>query len=298
MSDDPKYLYVDENLNFVTGDEAARALREHSDAAFLDPGKGVVRVPKQRWQQAQKYERDTWLVANAAASDDRNTAHEAGFGGYAALGSRVFRRAIELGCGPFTNLRIVARHCRIERCSLLDPLILQYLDHPHCRYDRKSLLIGETSLGRTLGTSRIGRGLRRLVRAVFPSAVEQRLPIVQLLPMPIEEMPGGSYDLVVMINVLEHCFDATAIFDKILRILTPGGVLVFHDKLFDPGEIEADVRTRFDAGHPLRVARPVIEAFVEKNFAPLYRKAGKVQDEFEDIDLSREGIYFIGERKQ
>jgi hypothetical protein len=30
---------------------------------------------------------------------------------------------------------------------------------------------------------------------------------------------------------------------------------------------------------------------------PLYRRMEKVADEFEDIDLSREGIYFIGERK-
>lgn len=296
MSDDSKYLYVDENLHFVTGDEAERALREHSDTAFLDPGRGVVRVPKDRWKQAQKYERDTWLVANADASDDRNTAHEAAFGGYTSLGSRTFRHAIELGCGPFTNLRILARHCRIERCSLLDPLIREYLSHPHCTYDERVLRIGETGLGRSLGASRPGRLLRRVVKGAAPALVEQRVPVAQLLPMPIEEMPGGRYDLVVMINVLEHCFDATAIFDKILSILPPGGVLVFHDKLFDPLEVAEDVRTRFDAGHPLRVGRPVIEAFLNDHFTPLYRRAEKVADEFEDIDLSREGVYFIGER--
>lgn len=297
MSDDSKFLYVDENLHFVTGNEAARALQEHSDAAFLDPGKGVLRVPKERWKQAQKYERDTWLVANAGASDDRNLAHEAAFGGYAVLESRTFRQAIELGCGPFTNLRIVARHCRIERCSLLDPLIREYLSHPHCTYDQRFLRIGETTFSRTLGRTSPGRAMRRVLRAVSPRLVEERVPIAQLLPMPIEEMPGGRYDLVVMINVLEHCFDANAIFEKILSILPPGGVLVFHDKLFEPSEIEDDVRTRFDAGHPLRVGRPVIEAFVNDHFTPLYQKMQKVADEFEEIDLSREGIYFIGERK-
>ncbi|HEY2090735.1 MAG TPA: class I SAM-dependent methyltransferase [Thermoanaerobaculia bacterium] len=296
MSDDSKYLYVDENLHFVTGDEAERALRDHSDAAFLDPAKGVVRVPKERWRQAQKYERDTWLVANAGASDDRNVAHEAAFGGYAAIESRSFQHAIELGCGPFTNLRIVARHCRIERCSLLDPLIREYLNHPHCTYDEHALRIGETALSHKLGTTQIGRALRRVVRAVSPALVEKRVAVAQLLPMPIEEMPSGRYDLVVMINVLEHCFDATVIFQRILEILPPGGVLVFHDKLFEPSEIADDVRTRFDAGHPLRVGRPVIEAFVNDHFTPLYRRAEKVADEFDDIDLTRDGIYFIGER--
>ena len=297
MTDDPKYLYVDEELHFVTGAEAARALQQHSDAAFLDPDKGVVRVPKERWKQAQKYERDTWLVANAGASDDRNLAHEAAFGGYETLAGRTFEHAIELGCGPFTNLRIVARHCRVERCSLLDPLIREYLNHPHCTYDERALRIGETSLGQTLGRTRIGRGVRRLARATAPRLVEQHVPVVQLLPTPIEEMPDGRYDLLVMINVLEHCFDATAIFDKILSVLKPGGVLVFHDKLFEPSEVAEDVRTRFDAGHPLRVGRPLIESFVNDHFTPLYRKMEQVEDEFDEIDLSREGIYFIGERK-
>src|SRR5437764_37006 len=95
-SKDEKYLYVDEHLQFVTGDEAARSLTEHSDAAFLDPMNGVVRVPKQRWQEAQKYERNTWLVANLAASDDRNTQHEAAFGNYSALAGRTFHNAVEL----------------------------------------------------------------------------------------------------------------------------------------------------------------------------------------------------------
>jgi SAM-dependent methyltransferase len=298
MSDDQKYLYVDEKLHFVTGDEAARALRDHSDAEFLDPARGVVRVPKQRWQQAQRYERDTWLVANAAASDDRNMTHETAFGGYAALAGRTFHDAIELGCGPFTNLRIVARRCKIERCSLLDPLIREYLNHPHCTYDEHALRTGETALGHTLGTTRIGRGVRRVLRSTFPSLVQARVPVAELLPTPIEEMPSPRrYDLVVIINVLEHCFDATTIFEKILDVLPPGGVLVFHDKLFEPAEIEDDVRIRFDAGHPLRVARPVIESFVNDHFTPLYRRIEKVADEFEDIDLTRDGIYFIGERK-
>ena len=299
MSDqDEKYLYVDEHLHFVTGDEAARALTERSDAAFLDPAKGVIRVPKQRWQQAQKYERDTWLVANRAASDDRNTLHEAAFGNYSALAGRTFHNAIELGCGPFTNVRIIARHCGIERCTLLDPLIREYLGHPHCTYDGRSLRVAEKRLGRLLGRTLPGRAVRRLLRRLAPGLIFDDVRIARLLPMPIEEMPAGSYDLLVMINVLEHCYDATAIFDKILQILPPGGVLVFHDKLFEPSEIEKDVRTRFDAGHPLRVGGPVIEAFVDDHFTPLYRKAERVADEFEDIDLSREGIYFIGERKR
>jgi SAM-dependent methyltransferase len=116
--------------------------------------------------------------------------------------------------------------------------------------------------------------------------------------MPIEEMPGSqAYDLVVMLNVLEHCYDASVIFDKILSILQPGGVFVFHDKLFTAAQAENDVQTRFDAGHPLRVGGTVIETFLETNFTPLYAKHGVVEDGFEEHDLSRDGIWFIGTRK-
>jgi SAM-dependent methyltransferase len=298
MADEDKYLFVDEGLHFLTGDEAARALRERSDAEYLDEGKGVVRVPKQRWQEAQKYERDTWLVANAEASDDRNAQHEIGFGNYASLSGRTFHDAIELGCGPFTNLRIIARHCTIERCSLLDPLINEYLQHPHCTYDRQSLSIGETPLASSLGRFLPGRIVRRAMRSLAPDALVSRVPVAELLPIPIEEMtPQRPFDLIVMINVLEHCYDASRIFDTILANLQPGGILVFHDKLFDIQGLEHDVRTRFDAGHPLRVGGPMIESFLRDNFTTLYSHGERVPDEFEGVDLSRDGVYFIGSRK-
>src|SRR5687768_12881795 len=85
MSDEGKYLFVDEQLRYTTGEEAARALASRSDAPFFTEGQGVLRVPKTRWREAQHYERDTWLVANADAADDRNDEHEEGFGGYGAL---------------------------------------------------------------------------------------------------------------------------------------------------------------------------------------------------------------------
>jgi SAM-dependent methyltransferase len=298
MSGDDPFLYVDDGLHILTGEDAARALREHSDAAYLDANEGVVRVPRPRWQEAQRYERDTWMVANAEASDDRNAAHRDGFAGYAVLTGRRFAHAIELGCGPFTNLRIVAQHCDIERCSLLDPLINDYLSHAHCTYDGRTLRVGDTPFGAVLGRTAAGRAVRRLLRVLARGAVERTIPVAELLPIPIEEMkPSGAYDLLIMINVLEHCFDAKQILDNVARSLAPGGVFIFHDKLFSAAEAEADVRTRFDAGHPLRVSSRVIEPFLAQKFTPLYERRSVVADGFEEHDLSRDGIYFIGARK-
>jgi SAM-dependent methyltransferase len=298
MSDDEQYLYVDEELHIRKGDDAAKALREQSDLPYLDAHDGVVRVPKQRWQQAQRYERETWMVANTAATDDRNSAHFDGFRGYEAIRGRTFLHAIELGCGPFTNLRLIGQTCTIAQCSLLDPLIEDYLNHPHCTYNRKMLRTSETSLSVSLGRTLAGRALRRALRVIAPGTIVRSIPIRAILPMPIEEMPSGNaYDLVVMLNVLEHCYDASVIFDRILSILKPGGVFVFHDKLFTAAEAEEDVRTRFDAGHPLRVGGTVIESFLETNFTPLFAQHGLVEDGHEGHDLSRDGIYFIGARK-
>lgn len=298
MSEEDKYLYIDDQLHIVTGDEAARAIREKSDERFLDKQKGVVRVTRDRWTEAQRYERDTWLVAAAEASDDRNADHVKGFNGYAALRGRTFRHAVELGCGPFTNLRLIAEHCSVAQCTLVDPLVLQYLEHRHCTYDTRFLRCGKTNLGLSLTGSRAGRLFSRLLGAVAPDLLQHRLPVVELVPTPIEEMPTTRrYDLIVMINVLEHCYDAERIFDVIAEILETDGVFVFHDKLFDQGEIERDVRTRFDAGHPLRVERNVVESFLGAHFEPLYRWSGPVADGYEDIDLSRDSVYFIGTRK-
>ncbi|HEV7573163.1 MAG TPA: methyltransferase domain-containing protein [Thermoanaerobaculia bacterium] len=298
MSGDKKYLYVDETLRILTGSDAESALRTQSDAAFLDPRDGVVHVPKTRWQQAQRYERDTWMVANADTDDDRNSDHAAGFDGYAALAGRTFAHAIELGCGPFTNLRIIARRCTTQRCSLLDPLIEEYLKHPHCTYDRRALRTEQTAVSVALRRNRPGRAVRRVLNALMPGTLSRRVPIEELLPMPIEEMPARSgYDMVVMLNVLEHCYDARTIFKTIAGMLKPGGVFIFHDKLFAAKDVADDVATRFDAGHPLRVGGEMIESFLDQNFTPLFTRRGIVEDSFEEHDLSREGIYFIGERK-
>ena len=298
MAEDEQFLYVDEHLRLLIGEDAARALHERSDAPFLREGEGVARVPRERWQEAQRYERDTWIMGGAESTDDRNADHLEGFAGYASLRGRTFAHAIELGCGPFTNLRMIAQHCTIAECTLLDPLILDYLKHRHCTYDEHHLRAGETPLSRFLGRTLPGRAARRVLRAVAPGSLVQRIPVRELIASPIEEMPPrGPFDLVVIINVLEHCYDAARILERIGRILAPGGLLVFHDKLFAAGEIERDVATRFDAGHPLRVDRRLIEEFLERDFDALYRRGTVVPDGVGDIDLSRDGIYFIGARR-
>ncbi len=188
--------YVDENTGVLRGEEAERAIRERSDARFLSE-EGIVRVPAERWKTAQQFERTGWMEKWHGASDDRNLQHAEEFEGYGAIAGERFERAMELGCGPFTNLRIIADFVSIGRVSLLDPLIESYLTLPNCRYAK--------------GTLRAHSG-------------DPVLPVEEMLACPIEKMPveGRGYDLVVMMNVIEHCFDVHLIFEKILAITLAG----------------------------------------------------------------------------
>ena len=256
---EPRPIFVDSDIRVLEGPAAAERLRERNDLKYLTP-QGIVQVDRARWQEAQHYERKTWMTNLANADDDRNHDHKDNFSGYQAIAGRTFRRVIELGCGPFTNLRLVLPHIQAEHVTLLDPLIKDYLNHPHCTY----------RTGKLLGVP------------------------VETVSSSIEEFnPSEPYDLLVMANVLEHCFDVPAIFRRILQCLKPGGVLVFGDNVFRQEQLGALLANVFDAGHPIRVTEPLITSFLQEGFSELYHQRFYGHyDQPHRIDL-----YFIGMKK-
>lgn len=289
------YLFVDQDLNVYIGDEARKRVARTNDAQYLEGEKGILKVPRLRWTTAQQYEKKTWMEQGAHTTEDRNEEHSAGFDGYRAIAGRRFPRAIELGCGPFTNLRLVGRHASIGQCVLLDPLIESYLLHRHCSYLHGQVKIAPSALHHRLGGSLPARAVRRLVRMAWPRLLDVAIPLERRISSPIEEMPDcGTFDLVVMINVLEHCYDIERIFANLLRLARPGTVFVFHDRLYDPDEVQQEAATRFDAGHPLRIAGPVIVKFLEKHFERLCESRVDIADQVRGVDLTERGIYYIG----
>lgn len=265
--------FVDEGVNILRGEAAERAVRERSDAKFLKEGEGVVSVPRERWQVAQTFERTGWVEKWRSASDDRNIEHAQEFCGYKTIEGRRFGQAIELGCGPFTNARVIGEIAQIDAVTLLDPLLDSYLTLPSCRYSAAGL------------------------RAHFGKKV---IPVRELLNIPIEEMgtEGRRYDLVMMMNVIEHCFDVHAIFAKILAITGPGSVLAFHDYVYDAEKAKRVLADKYyEAGHPLMVAGPVIEKFLWDNFTPLYYSRRKCPADQIEVQPRSGKVYFIGERK-
>ena len=275
MPPDTDAWFVDERVNILRGKAAEDAIRARSDAAYVKEGEGISSVPRERWQVAQSFERTGWMEKWGGLGDDRNLQHAQDFYGYQALGGagRTYQHAIELGCGPFTNLRVIADVVPISRISLLDPLMESYLTLPTCAYSRTAL------------------------RTHFH---KKTIPVEETFPLPIEDMPVGvrRYDLVIMINVIEHCIDIRAIFAKILAITEPGSMFVFHDTIYDAARVDSSVRDRYyEAGHPLLVAYPVLRAFMDDHFEPYYfRRTPRPADQIDASPMIGR-FYFIGQRR-
>ena len=81
--------------------------------------------------------------------------------------------------------------------------------------------------------------------------------------------PPNQYDLVVIINVLEHCRDLTAIFTAVRAMIAAGGILVFADVGFDGSELREVGHRQWDAAHPLRPLTATIDEFLS-DFEPLF----------------------------
>lgn len=261
------FEFVTRDFKTLTGEQARLRLLAENDQAYLTKDSGVLTVPRERWELAQDAEANGWLNLWRGAIEDRNTHHFALYDYLFMLQGHTFKRGIELGCGPFSNMRVAVSTVKVETIELLDPLIESYLELPNCAYT--------------------GMKLRRL-----DGNTET---VAKLHPMPIEDMQVETkYDLVILINVIEHCFDVRKIFDNVWNLLVPGGVFIFHDKYFDHEETAATIATSYDTGHPLRPDRKFVDAFLGR-FVTIFSRETKTLGEARMTDTG-DAIYFIGRK--
>jgi SAM-dependent methyltransferase len=291
-------LYIDEHVQVRQDAEAASLVFARAAEAPVEPEKGIVRVPVSRWEEAQRYERRTWMQHGRRAISDRNEYHRERFAGYTSIHGRHFHRAIELGCGPYTNIRYIVPQCRIDEVHLLDPLLNDYLKHPFCRYPGGRLggLLGE-------------RPARWPVYARHPVAavgmIRNNLEVGGVTGRPVTLVPGmiesystqAPFDLVVMINVLEHCQDAERVLAVINDILAPGGVLVYQDKMYESEGVRELLGRVFDAGHPLRVDHAVVDDFLATGYRMLMRAEYAVESAFRGVRFDYSEMYVVAERR-
>lgn len=252
-------LFVSADRQIVFGSEAEDLLKRDNDLKYLTED-GVVQVDRERWQEAQSYERETWMSDLIDARDDRNVKHSERFKGYEVLKGCRLPRVIELGCGPFTNARLILP--KLAYCAdvtLLDPLVDSYLRHPNCTYASGKLC---------------------------------RVPVTTVASSIEDFKPVQTYDLLILVNVLEHCFDVPRVFDVITSALRPGGILVFADCMLRRDDLPRVVENWYDTGHPIRLSADYVTAFLHGSFCTLFEEV------YEGLysQTHRMDLYFIGER--
>ena len=256
-----EYKYVTENAEIFHG-EAAKALLENgSDEKYLNKD-GIISIGQNRWLEAQRYESTEWLQRARGMKEDRNNFHKDIFQNYEILKDISVTSMIELGCGPFTNAKLIESVIpNITDITLLDPLANSYItSQPNCTYkDRK---------------------LNNKDVTVIASSIEE---------FKVER----TYDSVVMINVLEHCFSIPKIFENIEQMMAKGSYFIYADVQFDYETIEKISKSKYNAGHPLRATKEYINNFLTKNFETLF---STTFDE-EVAGEQAEELYFIGVKK-
>ena len=232
-------------------------MNENSD---VGSNKVVTQVTLERWREAQRYEKACWLGAQAERSrcgknlvwkalaavrlkpkfrgDDYNYWWLEQFQGYEFL-PKTLDNAIELGCGPFTNMRLIAEGRIIGHLFLSDHLMPTYVNF----------------------------------KMTYLAAL-QRKGFAVLDDHPIEQSPFRSnfFDLVVMINVLDHVQDAVHCVQVARALTKPGGYLMIGQDLSDQTDL-AHIRGRSEeGGHPIRVDQEWCEKQVAAFGEPVVHK--------------------------
>jgi SAM-dependent methyltransferase len=223
----------------------------------MTPHDSIRRVSTERWQEAQEWELALWregqrkrgwkrlvwpLVAPAlralnwhrAWGDDWNHWWKSRFDDYSFLPVEL-GDMIELGCGPYTNTRVIIEHRQARRVVCSDPLIRSYI----------------TFQGRWLAEAYV-EGL------------------VEIDDHAIEELPfvPESFDLVVIINVLDHVRDAERCLQAAVDLVRPGGYLLLGQDLSNDEDIASHP---YDTGHPIRLRHEDLEPYLAP-FATVLRR--------------------------
>lgn len=227
----------------------------------------IMTVSEGRWADAQEFERNTWVVNNQRNSylklllkfatvarrpkmllnylkhrdffcgDDWNYWWLEQFENYRML-PRSVERALEIGCGPFTNIRLISRKCRIKEIYCCDPLIDIY-----------------TSFKMTWLSIMFAKNR------------------VKVYDYKCEEMKFADnfFDLVICINVLDHVQNAEICLKEMLRVTQQNGFVVLGQDLSNEEDL-SNIIVRDDVGHPIKIHHTTLDAFLDSACKSLLRK--------------------------
>ena len=216
-------IWIGSPIDVRHAEAASAALKTENDTQYWSDEFGIIKIDSDRWLKAQEYERDTWMRHATDASSDRDADHLLLFDNYDVL-PHILGDTLEIGCGPFTQTRVILRDREASSITLLDPLLDHYKSHQHCAY---SML----------------------------------LPIPSLHAIPAEDLDDeAQFDIIICINVLEHVRDVNLVLNNIKRALRSGGLIVMGERTYD----QLDITQLYDVGHPMRPKSNIIIDFMQQ----------------------------------
>lgn len=211
------------------------------------------------WKVAQDWEQEHWLrqqknlslygknyawkllslfgLVEKNRGDDRNHWWRQAFDNYSFLPQTV-ENALEVGCGPYTNIRLIRKTCRPQHIVLSDPLIRTYVKF----------------------------------KMTFVNEMYQEAACV-LDNHPLEELPFADnyFDLAVMINVLDHVRDANLCMQNLMRVLKPGGIMVIGQDLTNQEDLMLQPEG-LQIGHPITLDEKWFEPHCRGKFEEILYK--------------------------
>ena len=243
------------------------------DPCLAHHGYGVAVVPASRWRTAQAAESRLWARPEQASRSpnakragqkrgDRAAMHVRQFGSFKALPPGSLGRLVELGCGQWTQTYFLLEarpDVTAESITLVDPGMEGYLRSGH---------------------------------AIYAGGKLRGIP-TELLSLSAEQMPiGRTFDTVVMINVVEHTFNAFATLHTAYRLLRPGGIFIFQERVIS-------MRAAPQVYHPVRLSQRFFDGFLSARYWEMFRFRGltsEVRRKRRTHGIIAE-VYYIGRKK-
>lgn len=159
------------------------------------------------------------------------------FDGYKVL-PKSFDKSLEVGSGPYTNVRLIVRLVKIKEMYFTDPLMHLY----------KAFRM--TWLSRMFEKGKIH---------ALTGKAEQI------------DFSDQTFDLVICNNVLDHVENAEKCLEEMSRVLKPGGYFVFGQELTNADDLKVS-SWRDDVGHPIKLHQTFLDKVFSGMYEPKFKK--------------------------
>jgi ubiquinone/menaquinone biosynthesis C-methylase UbiE len=237
------------------------------DICYTTPmeNSSIIKTTEPEWVDAQKYEQETWVMNNRRNSfpklvlkfmralkkpryffqllkfrdfycgDDWNFWWMEQFENYKSIPKNI-DKALEVGSGPYSNIRLISKLKNIKEIVCTDPLMDIY----------------------------------KTFKMTWVSDMSKKGKIKAMSGMCEKiEFPDNTFDLVVCNNVLDHVLDAEKGLLEMHRVLKTGGLFVFAQDLTDRTGIENEPKRE---GHPIRLEHSFLEKTLSDIYIPVLKK--------------------------